>query len=212
MLKWVINDTINLPILYDECLIIEDKIIKEWSKDKEYKKLAKDVKNSAINYHVKDTDKHPEEFTCDSISANMHPTYNVFDDKAKDNMLLLKNFVLQKFVEFETPPAGTYHIHAWITVLRGGQSMGEHYHRLGGERAWHGYFCVNTEFEYPDWATEVYNDQILENKNGMLAMEETFGGFHKKSVWNSEPLHRVTISFDVFQNPIEGLTFPFEVV
>lgn len=203
MLTELITDIDNV-ILYDDCIATEEKIAKDFAKAKSYKDKSKDhekskkTKEMPLNNLVSQDGLKPSEFTCDSISANMFLHYNIFDDKAKDGFFQLREKAISNFINWFNPASGTYYIEAWITILRDGESMGTHYHRLIGDKSWHGYYCVNTEHSQPDYSTEVYDGQVIENKNGLFAMEETNGKYHGHSVWNEADKARVTISFDIF--------------
>lgn len=183
--------------LYDECLAIEEEKLAELDGEKTGAELSGILNDPTINRMVT-SDFKPSEFQCHSRVANLFPHYNIATYDI-ENIQTLKEEIIRVFKEKFNPEQGTYYIHLWVNILRYGETIGWHYHRIIGDKSWHGVYYVHATGSETLYGDNFQVEKAINSENGYLAITETTQYMDAVEAWQHKDKHRVTIGYDIFQ-------------
>ena len=104
-------------------------------------------------------------------------------------------------------PDTRYYMRCWVNLFDQGMNIDWHNHWLPQYKAYHGFYCVNTEGDtnsYTDYKIPG-NAEIIRimSEDGLLVFGKSDGDLHKSSPWQNKDKFRITIAFDVI--PEESL-------
>lgn len=177
---WIFKfNDIDNAALYKDCKIINDILDKEFE-DK--------ILNDYEGYGCK--------------SSYYHGMYNLF---AYPNKELIKlYFNLQKSLKEVVRP-GQYYLRCWLNAFERGSKIQMHQHHDTSAKAYHGFYCVNTEGEkssHTDYRIVGEEDIRIISRNGCLIIGDSGEDYHASSKWMNDE-YRITIAWDLL--PVESL-------
>jgi hypothetical protein len=93
-----------------------------------------------------------------------------------------------------------YYIRCWPNLFREGNNIDWHSHYEPEFKAYHGFYCVNTQginSSYTDYRILDYPETRVISKDSLLVFGKSDGDTHRSSKWNNSDKYRVTIAFDI---------------
>ena len=100
-----------------------------------------------------------------------------------------------------------YYIRCWANLFDTKKNIGWHNHWEPEYKAYHGFYCVNTQGEYMSYTEYripgIQHDVRIVSEDGLLVFGKSDGDIHRTSRWLNTDKFRVTIAFDIA--PIEAL-------
>jgi hypothetical protein len=134
-----------------------------------------------------------------------HKEYNMFSFPCTE----LHKLYLNMCNSFKSilRPGEQYYINCWTNLFDKEKNIEWHAHWPAEYKAYHGFYCVNTEGE-----NESYTDYKIPNQkniyrvkslNGLCVIGKSEGDEHRSSPWLNDGKYRVTIAFDII--PISSI-------
>jgi hypothetical protein len=133
-----------------------------------------------------------------------HKSYNLFTFACPELHKLYAHMI-RNFSPLLAPEK-KYYIRCWVNLFEPGMNIDWHSHWSSEYKAWHGFYCVNTEGEsrsYTDYMVPGHNITRVMSKNGLLVFGKSDGDEHRSSPWETSKKYRMTIAFDVI--PLESI-------
>ena len=100
-----------------------------------------------------------------------------------------------------------YYIRCWVNLFEPGMNIDWHYHWPPEARAYHGFYCVNTQGNnksYTDYRIPGQTNEIrVMSEDGLLVFGKSDDDRHRSSPWENTDKYRITIAFDIV--PLESL-------
>ena len=171
--------TINNKALVDECLQIEDYLIR------------------AFPSNLK-------EGWYGTKSTALHKKYNLFSFPCRELILLYESMVenISPLLDVDRG----YMLKSWLNVYREGDSIKPHTHWPSSEQAWHGFYCANVGIDQSKTIYSIPNaptDIEVPSVNGLLVVGKSDNDRHHTSVWEDSTQPRITLAFDIV--PIDSV-------
>jgi hypothetical protein len=171
--------TINNKALVDECLQIEDYLIRAFPKDIE------------LGFYG-------------NKASSLNLNYNLFSFPCRELIILYKSMVENISPLLDTDRG--YMLKSWMNVYREGEWVKPHGHWESQYEVWHGFYCANvgvneskTTYSIPNSHTDIEVPSV----NGLLVVGKSDNDRHSSSVW-TDPTHpRITLAFDIV--PIDSI-------
>ena len=165
--------TINNKALVDECLQIEDYLIRAFPENVELGFYGN--KSSALNLK-----------------------YNLFSFPCRELILLYESMVenISPLLDVDRG----YMLKSWLNVYREGDSIKPHTHWPSSEQAWHGFYCANVGIDQSKTIYSIPNaptDIEVPSVNGLLVVGKSDNDRHSSSVWEDSTQPRITLAFDI---------------
>lgn len=180
--------------LHKDCLRIEEELLISFSDSKTIQEYSKERGDTSINDQI-ETGFKPSEFKCDSKVANLAHMYNVFK---MEEFKELKEEIVEHFKKFFKPEHGEYYLRGWINVMRNGECIDWHYHKVKGNKSWHGYYVVHGIGSRTYFGNNFKATKSIESVDGLLFMTETSDYMDKSSQWDNPFKERITIGYDIY--------------
>lgn len=143
-------------------------------------------------------DVYPEgdDRTHGSFTARYHRAYNLFAFPCTELFKLHTNLsrMVSDLLE------GQYYIRCWVNIFKTYRNIDWHSHWAEEDKAYHGFYCVNTEGEYGSYTDyRIPNNPELRvvSEDGLVVIGKSDGDVHRSSVWQNTDKHRITIAFDI---------------
>ena len=100
-----------------------------------------------------------------------------------------------------------YYVRCWANLFDKDANIDWHSHWPSEAKAYHGFYCVNTEGEsesYTDYRIPGSMKEIrIMSEDGLLVFGKSDGDEHRSSPWENIGKYRITIAFDII--PFESL-------
>jgi hypothetical protein len=173
-------DNIDNEKLYQTCLSIENRLKKEFPPINNFNQYG-------------------------SFAAYYHRKYNLLTFSCTELHKLYSNIVTKLSIHLDQNT--NYYIRCWANLFDIKQNINWHSHWASECKAYHGFYCVNTEGEhmsYTDYRVPGIQHEIrVASKDGLLVFGKSDGDRHRSSPWLNTDKFRVTIAFDIA--PIDSL-------
>jgi hypothetical protein len=147
----------------------------------------------------------PEKNIFSSFTNYYHQQYNLFNFPCPNLAHLYKNMI--SYFPNVINTGKQYYIRCWVNLFDKGKNIDWHSHWEPKYKTYHGFYCVNTEGEYPshtDYKVPNVSDIItIPSYDGLCVIGKSEGDGHRSSEWLNDGKYRVTIAFDII--PIEVL-------
>jgi hypothetical protein len=133
------------------------------------------------------------------FSSYYHPKYNLLTFHSRELHKLHTNIVknVMPLVDKNTQ----YYIRCWVNLFEPGMNIDWHMHWLPEAKAYHGFYCVNTQGEsqsYTDYRIPGQPNEIrVMSEDGLLVFGKSDDDRHKSSPWENNDKYRITIAFDI---------------
>lgn len=140
-----------------------------------------------------------------SFTTSNYEAYNLFTFPLDETNKLYKEIVTycSPLLDENTK----YWIQCWSNIFRKGDFIDWHGHWDSKYKAWHGFYCVNTDNSFTEYKIPHLEKNIkVQSKNNRLVIGKSDGDKHKSSLWDKES-PRITIAFDII--PLETLKQKF---
>jgi hypothetical protein len=138
------------------------------------------------------------------FTSYYHSSYNLFTFTSPELHKLYKNLV--KNVLPHVDQNTQYYIRCWVNLFEPGMNIDWHGHWRPECKAYHGFYCVNTEGvndSYTDYRIPGQQEIRVMSEDGLLVFGKSDDDRHRSSPWENSGKCRMTIAFDVI--PIEAL-------
>lgn len=147
----------------------------------------------------------PENNIYNCFTSYYHQQYNLFNFPCPELNKLYKNMINHFPNVINT--GKEYYVRCWVNLFDKGKNIDWHSHWPSHFKTYHGFYCVNTEGEYPshtDYKIPNIPEIItIPSHDGLCVIGKSEGDGHRSSEWLNEGKFRVTIAFDII--PIEVL-------
>lgn len=166
---------INNSKLYSDCITIYDQLIAEFG-------------------HLRPTPV--DSIYGGSKTTHLYGKYNLFSALVTSEMNQLYNKLCNNVslvLEQKTP----YYIRCWLNKFEKGKQIGWHMHWGHEIGAFHGFYCVNTEGDFPSSTKYLIDGKeiVINNTNGLLVIGRS-GVNHCSTPWENTD-SRITLAFDI---------------
>lgn len=116
----------------------------------------------------------------------------------------IQNFFYQvEKSEYGNNGERNYYILSWLNVYHENESLDWHTHTYNTPRAWHGFFCVDTEPSNTLYKFANQSHLSVECKNNSMVIALSENNYHKTEKWLDKTKPRITVAFDII--PEQGL-------
>jgi hypothetical protein len=145
----------------------------------------------------------PEENGYGCFTAYHHSRFNLFLFACPELHKLYKQICIK--VSSVIDKNKIYYMRCWPNLFCRGSNIVWHSHFEPEHKAYHGFYCVNTEGEIPSFTSyriPGHPEIEVNSKDGLLVFGKSDGDQHRSSEWVNSGKHRVTIAFDIIPGEV----------
>lgn len=139
----------------------------------------------------------PDDNSYSCATTYYHGRYNMFSFPDSELLKLYSN-ISENF--YSVMREDDYYIRCWVNLFKPGGHIDWHNHFSAELKAYHGFYCVNTEGENESYTEYKIPGQKnitkIISKNGLCVFGKSGGDKHRASPWKNDG-YRATIAFDV---------------
>jgi len=133
------------------------------------------------------------------FTSYYHQHYNLFTFACPELHKLYGE--LSKRVLLHVDQNTQYYMRCWVNLFEPGSNIDWHAHWEPEFKAYHGFYCVNTEGpeeSYTDYRIPGQSQEVrVMSEDGLLVFGKSDDDRHRSSPWSNTGNYRITIAFDV---------------